>query len=407
MQTDPQGDQSLNNIPEDVPQGERHLSPVQGEEPAVWIPEAPKGRDPLVASILLPRKDTVENATPRENAGALLAQEELAAEVGIPHAPAPAQKPLQPVAEKAHESPVVPNLQTYQSDIQSVVAGGNMSVVSIAAAEAARRSKTGRAAPEQKVSQQEVVKRSLKKVLMLLAGVVVVLGAVGTVAYVMLLPHSVGLLNAQKTPFIQVDGTSLVSVDPNASSGQAISILQKTRATTNISSGLVEQLLITVATSTGASPEVMPADEFLSTVAPNAPSALLRTLTPEFLFGIHAVIENQPFLLFHVDSYEQAFSAMLQWEGTLVHDLSPLLVPTTQKTSQSVTQATGTQQLLSTPFIDAVIANHDTRVAQDSTGSILLLWTFLDRNTLLITTNDATLREVISRQQTAPVIPTP
>jgi hypothetical protein len=37
----------------------------------------------------------------------------------------------------------------------------------------------------------------------------------------------------------------------------------------------------------------------------------------------------------------------------------------------------------------------------------LLLWGFINRNTLVITTNEATMREVISRLKNAPIVPTP
>jgi UDP-N-acetylglucosamine transferase subunit ALG13 len=57
--------------------------------------------------------------------------------------------------------------------------------------------------------------------------------------------------------------------------------------------------------------------------------------------------------------------------------------------------------------VDKIVENHDARVIQNNTGDVSLLWTFIDRNTLIITTNDATLREIISRLQTAPVTPIP
>jgi len=52
-------------------------------------------------------------------------------------------------------------------------------------------------------------------------------------------------------------------------------------------------------------------------------------------------------------------------------------------------------------------ASDDARVLQNQYGDVYLLWTFLDRNTLVITTNDATLREVISRLKEAPITPIP
>ena len=58
-------------------------------------------------------------------------------------------------------------------------------------------------------------------------------------------------------------------------------------------------------------------------------------------------------------------------------------------------------------FLDQIVENHDARVALNAQSDILLLWTFLDRSTIVITTNDATLREVISRLSQASILSLP
>jgi hypothetical protein len=128
---------------------------------------------------------------------------------------------------------------------------------------------------------------------------------------------------------------------------------------------------------------------FLNALVPNIPQKLLRTIQQESALGVHSQSGNQAFLVLRVDSYEQAFSGMLEWENTLGSDLVPLF----------------NTQSLQTGFIDKIIENHDARVLEDQSGTIVLLWTFLDRNTLVITTNNATLHEIISRVQNAPTTP--
>jgi hypothetical protein len=46
-------------------------------------------------------------------------------------------------------------------------------------------------------------------------------------------------------------------------------------------------------------------------------------------------------------------------------------------------------------------------VIQSQSGDILLLWTFVNRNILVITTNESTLREIISRLADPSIVPTP
>jgi hypothetical protein len=114
---------------------------------------------------------------------------------------------------------------------------------------------------------------------------------------------------------------------------------------------------------------------------------------------------------------------MLEWERTMQNDLSPLfkrIPPTHANTSTSVdtTIASSSASTTSTipateepfgpaAFVDKIVENHDARAVLNSDGEILLLWTFIDRYTLVITTNEYTLREVVSRLANAPVVSIP
>jgi hypothetical protein len=106
-----------------------------------------------------------------------------------------------------------------------------------------------------------------------------------------------------------------------------------------------------------------------------------------------------------VDSYEQGYAGMLAWEKTIQQDLSPLFNYSPIRTNSS--QAQTAPQILSGSFADSIVHNHDTRVLTNSAGTIVFLWTFVNRTTILITTNPGTVDEVLSRQKIAPVAPLP
>jgi hypothetical protein len=74
--------------------------------------------------------------------------------------------------------------------------------------------------------------------------------------------------------------------------------------------------------------------------------------------------------------------------------------------SNATTTATSTVSV-ALKFTDRIIENHDTRALETNLGDIVLLWTFLDRSTLVITTNEATLREILSRHKNFPILPLP
>ena len=83
---------------------------------------------------------------------------------------------------------------------------------------------------------------------------------------------------------------------------------------------------------------------------------------------------------------------MLAWELHMNEDLSPLFGEVLEKT-------TSTSTPLREPFVfeDSIIKNKEVRVLKDTKGTIRLLYSFIDRETLVITTNESTFSEVLTR----------
>jgi hypothetical protein len=190
-----------------------------------------------------------------------------------------------------------------------------------------------------------------------------------------------------------------------------MSSLDAARQATALSLGLISQLQVTVSSSTSSGLALLSAQDFFTLLAPHMPPDLARSLQPNFLLGVHVYNGNQPFVILSVYSYEEAYAGMLSWEQYLQGDLSPLFnytpSPRIPEEGIATTSTSTTSQFIQTGFTDKIVENHDARVLQNENGDIYLLWTFLDRNTLVITTNDATLREIISRLKTASITPIP
>jgi hypothetical protein len=195
--------------------------------------------------------------------------------------------------------------------------------------------------------------------------------------------------------------------------------LETAKQGSTISLGLIDRLL-PAATTLRADEEIqvaIPAALFVPSIAPQVPEELMRTLAPEFLLGIHMFDGPQAFLILRTDSYERAFAAMLEWEETMESGLAPLFTRNPRPripeeaagTATATSTATTTTEVAPTPltgFADKIVENRDARAVVNNVGDLLLLWTFLDRNTIVITTNEYTLREIITRLS-APVTPTP
>ena len=229
-------------------------------------------------------------------------------------------------------------------------------------------------------------------------------------------------------PFILVDDTKTVTIGPTDTRSTIMQALTAARAGSTLSLGLMARIAVAkpTALNDGSLQEVS-APEFLQILAPRMPLGLVRTLEPQMLLGLHSYDETQVFMILKADSYETAYSGMLAWEATMQQDLSPLFSRTPAVHARTLepaaavgtTTATSSQAASSTlpaaapasffqgNFIDQVVDNHDARVILNSSGDTVLLWTMLDRSTIVITTNEATLREVISRLSQASILSLP
>lgn len=317
-------------------------------------------------------------------------------------------------------------LQTYQNDVASVVQQG-ASVVSIAAAEADRRGSQPLDSAQGATSEP----RSWRTYLFIGIGTVLLLAAGGLMWYALSRTTPLPAQNLGETPYITTDGVNVITLPQGASAAAIVQQLAQAKKDVSLSLGLVAQLYVQKApTTTGAAPTYETAQDLLGNLAPSLSGTFLRNIAPIYVLGVHTFGVNQPLLLLKVDSYEQAYAGMLAWENTMHRDLSPLFdytpapkikpVPTgpVSLPAQTGTTTIATSTSSTTPpapidtfvptgFIDKVVVNHDARVLQNADGTIYFLWTFLDRNTLLITTNEDTVRAVITRLTQAPVLTLP
>jgi hypothetical protein len=405
-----------------------------------------------LGKILLPKKETpgqTPQSAQRINAGVLFEQEQAAGAEGLATGGAPQRdgarteqfsskkieypegaNPSAPAGPPKPEQPLVRPLQTFQGDIESLVGESQVSVVSIAAAEANRRGKEP-LNPQEAPLNQEAGSR-LRKVGIVAASAALIAVALGIGAYIFLRLQPVPLAQQAPSPFMLVDDTATVALEPGETRASLMQKLANAKSGVHLSLGLVERLQVAEPTAAGDALQEVGAPEFLQLLAPAIPPALVRTIEPQMLLGVHSFDENQAFMILKADSYETAYSGMLAWEATMRGDLSPLFTRTppvrpaealvvpaaaiatsTASTTTSTTAPVATEdgtanaQFFVGNFIDQVVENHDARVVLNSNEDILLLWTFLDRSTIVITTNANTLREVISRISQASVISLP
>jgi predicted ATP-binding protein involved in virulence len=101
--------------------------------------------------------------------------------------------------------------------------------------------------------------------------------------------------------------------------------------------------------------------------------------------GIYSSNPNKIFFILSTDDYGLTYSGMLKWESTMANDLSPFF--------QNIDI-----QSTSTPlFQDDSFNNHDVRVLRNSNGQIVLMYGFIDKNTLVIVPDETIFQSIANK----------
>lgn len=129
--------------------------------------------------------------------------------------------------------------------------------------------------------------------------------------------------------------------------------------------------------------------DFLGFLKVSPPSTLLRTLGEEYVLGVTTQGDNKSyFLVLTVADFGQAFAGMLEWEGQMIDDLDFL------GTELAFEASTGTPRTF--VWRDMIVKNKDTRAFATPYNDVKLAYTFLDKNTILITNSISAIGELSS-----------
>ncbi|MBX2866486.1 hypothetical protein KTR10_00800 [Candidatus Kaiserbacteria bacterium] len=120
--------------------------------------------------------------------------------------------------------------------------------------------------------------------------------------------------------------------------------------------------------------------QFLTAVAENVPSTLVRSLNGSMVAGgIRTGGGTYPYLLFRTINFDNAFAGMLAWERSMGTDLNELF-----------TRAQGDI------FVDRVLENQHVRVLYDVNGIERLVYGFVSGRMLIITNTSASFKAIVS-----------
>ncbi len=311
---------------------------------------------------------------------------------------------LTPMQKKSEKKPAIPKIRTYKNDIAETIQKKDVSLTTITIAEKneAKEKKSG------VVESTTKNEKSTLKILLFGFGILIFLVFSGLFLFSLnkkeKLPapsDSSGFLTntTNKDSQKRTAATTVVSIIP-ADTEKGIGLYGENDNVLKEISKEVKKIAIPDSIENiylkGLSPvegtglekrtqSVAGTRELLSVWVNTMPPILARSLSEEFMLGVYTYTssKNTPFLIFKTNSYEQTLAGMFAWEKNILNDFYRLF-------GLEIKETRGV-------FIDKVIDGEDTRILKNTDGEIILVYSFVDENTLIITLNKEAFVAIVSR----------
>ncbi len=278
-------------------------------------------------------------------------------------------------------------IRTYENDVVNVIKNDNVSMVKIAMAEKVRQEKQGE-------REEEISKGFKMNIYIVAISIILVVGGLVTGIYVYYksLPTPATAINPDNLPhFFYTEKEKNISID-DLDPISLSNVIMKEKSL-DIPEGSIEE--IRFIQQIGTTTSYASSADILGALKARIDPAFARALDQDFIYGIYSYKPNGNFFLFKLNSYENAYAGMLSWEKTMDVDIGGLFYQKSNTISQISTSTSATSTIKT--FQDKEIQNFDTRAYSDQNGNIYFFYTFIDRNTLIITSDEATLKEILSR----------
>jgi len=311
-----------------------------------------------------------------------------------------------------------PIIRTYKSDVEETIQAGHLSSINMAISQSNRMMKG------LETATIEEKKKKINKNILIISLVLIIGGALAILVPYFLVQKE----NSPKTaPPSSVPSGAIMTADTeekinikDINLNRVSTTLKERVEQSSITLGQIKNIFLTE--GEGTNEKVITSDKFLTLIKADLPPEIERTLKPKYMFGMYNFNGNQEFLILKVGSYDTTFSGMLAWETDLWNNFKELfdlqsresIIPTNSsatttqninKQSSSTIPATNNNLFIGNKkFQDATFFNKDCRVVKDDSGKIILLYSIIDENTVVITTSTNTLKEILARVSKARII---
>jgi hypothetical protein len=312
------------------------------------------------------------------------------------------------------------SLRTLEGDIQEAIQERNASTASMVMAEQAKYSSSSSSEQKQRPSNYK------KKSLIIFASIFLVALGVGGAYYLYLqsplAPSAPAVPKLAPIPgIVPPDAQKIIDVT-GLGRGAARTAIGNALLNIGNGNGSILQIIPVEKGSAGAK-NLVNASGFISLLGLPAPDVLSRSLNNQWMLGTYN--DNgtaMPFIILTDSFFQNAYAGMIAWEKTMPDDFVNIFGYANKATEKFSTDtpvsftATSSTSTTSAPvtipayasslssyfniqggFKDGVIDNKDVRTFTKPDGTMLVLYSFVDNNTIVITTDENALVEIINR----------
>jgi len=328
------------------------------------------------------------------------------------------------------------SLRTLEGDIREAIEDRNASTASMIMAQ----QKQTAFSPS---TQKQRLSNFNKKLMIILGSVILVLLGVGGAYYL--------YLRSPLAP--SAPAVSKPAPIPSIVSPDAQKILDLTGLDHESARTATENSLLNIGNANGSILQIIPVEKgsagaenlvnasgFISLLGLPAPDVLSRSLNGQWMLGTYNDAKTAaPFVILTNNFFQNAYAGMIAWEKTMPDDFvnifgyadkaieqfntgTPVSFTATSSASASSASSASSTPIASststtsapatvpayTPslssyfniqgsFQDGVIENKDVRAFYKPDGTMLILYSFIDNNTIVITTDENALVEIINR----------
>ncbi len=288
-------------------------------------------------------------------------------------------------------------MRTYESDIAEAIASKKTSVLNIAVEEKKREEGTQSVVISNKPTASS---GSSKKFIMLILSILLIAGGIGGGYYLYLqsplaLPKVEVPVSNRLPSIIKPDNQKLADLGQVRSADFPIKVKEVLFNDQN-DIGKINEYILSI--STGSTTNRIDGPQFFQLLDTSAPESLNRSLIKKWMIGTYdEEFGKVPFIILSTDFFQNTFAGMLKWESDMPDEMAILFDYEDRARQDNGTTTINSFFTIRGKFQDRVVLNRDVRAFISENGELLILYSFVDKDTLIMTTNEETLKKLIQK----------